>query len=302
MKERLSHWAADIERELEGFCVPESPAHERFAEMLRYGLLGGGKRLRGGLLLAASEAMGGNYEEALRFAAALECIHAFSLVHDDLPAMDDSDTRRGKPSHHKVYGEGMAVLSGDAMLAIAAERMLAITANAGLNTGLNGEDAGEALRGMKRRADAALTIMRSAGMRGIAAGQFMDLEGTGAPQWQDGGFDARAALLTDIDQRTTAEMFRAAVEAGFILAGASDEETKAAVSFGLKMGMVFQIRDDVQDVGADDGLITWPAVYGIEESRRRADELEREALKGIEPLGARCSLLKEFAELMRGFA
>ncbi|GHU66346.1 farnesyl-diphosphate synthase [Clostridia bacterium] len=290
MMDRLTAWAVDIDAELARFCVPESPSHERFAEMLRYGLLNGGKRLRGGLLLTAFEVMGGSDETALTFAAALECIHAFSLIHDDLPAMDNADTRRGKPAHHIVFGDGMSVLSGDALLAIASERMLAMAAKAADPID------------MKRRVEAALTIMRSAGMRGIAAGQFMDLEGTSAPQWRDGGLDERAALLLDIDMRKTAEMFRAAVEAGFILAGADEGEVNAAVSFGLKLGMLFQVRDDVQDVGVDDGLITWPAVYGVEESKSRADELEREALGALEPLGYKGKALAEFLYMMRAFA
>ncbi|MDR1598845.1 MAG: polyprenyl synthetase family protein [Oscillospiraceae bacterium] len=292
MRERLAGWASGIERELAGFCEPEGPEYERFANMLRYGLLGGGKRLRGGLLLAAYGAMGGDDldGEALRFAAALECVHAFSLIHDDLPSMDNAAERRGKPSHHMVYGEGMSVLSGDALLAIAAERMLDMTAKAV-----------DPIR-VRRRVGASLAVTRSAGTRGIALGQFMDLEGTRSPRWMGGGVGGRAALLADIDQRKTAEMFRAALEAGFTLAGAEDWEIAAAVSFGLKLGMLFQIRDDIQDVGADEGMVTWPAVHGLDESKRRADALERGALSDLGKLGGRGLPLAEFAEMMRGFS
>ncbi|MDR0397040.1 MAG: polyprenyl synthetase family protein [Oscillospiraceae bacterium] len=292
MKERLAAWAKDIERELSGFCEPEAPEYEEFSRMLGYGLLGGGKRLRGGLLLAAYETMGGDGEdgEALRYAAALECIHAFSLIHDDLPSMDDADTRRGKPAHHKAYGEGMAVLSGDALLAIAAERMIVKASEAMV------------FERMKRRVDAARAVLTAAGMRGIAVGQYLDMVGTGSVRWKDGGIEDRAALLEDIDRRKTAEMFRAAAEAGFRLAGASESEIEAAVSFGLKLGMLYQLRDDLQDADTDKGQITWPVVYGINESKRKAEEWERAALAALWKLGGRGAPLAQFVEMMREFA
>ncbi|MCL1963562.1 MAG: polyprenyl synthetase family protein, partial [Firmicutes bacterium] len=222
-----------------------SGAPEPLLGAMRYSLLAGGKRLRPVLLLAACEMGGGDLEAAMPFACGLEMIHAYSLIHDDLPAMDNDDLRRGKPTNHKVFGEGMAVLAGDGLLSLAFAVML---------------DAAETPAAV----DAARQIARAAGVAGMVGGQCADIA-CGAEK--RGGADE----LMYIHRHKTAGLFTGGVCAGLTLAGAQPILLEAGAAYAAALGLAFQIRDDLLDIegnaavlgkatgmDASAGKLTWP--------------------------------------------
>lgn len=233
-----------------------------------YSLEAGGKRLRPVMLLAACEMAGGQAETALPFACALEMIHTYSLIHDDLPAMDNDDLRRGKPTNHKVYGEDVAILAGDGLLNAAAELMTASAVRMGDMRGI---------RAME-------IIMRHAGVTGMIAGQTADVT--------SGGKKPETSLVTYIHTHKTADLLEAAVEAGLALAGAGEQELRNGHDFALHLGLAFQMTDDLLDVTGDaavmgknphmdENRMTWVALRGISGTREDASreiDAAREAL------------------------
>ena len=252
---------------------------------MAYSLEAGGKRLRPVLLLAACEMAGGSLDEALPFACALEMIHTYSLIHDDLPAMDNDDLRRGRPTSHKVFGEAMASLAGDGLLHAAAELMLRAACAMG------------DLRGTR----AAEAILRRAGVTGMVAGQTMDVTGEGSEPTME--------KVTYIHLHKTADLLTAPMEAGLLLAGAAEKQVKAGIAYGQRLGVAFQIVDDVLDVqgatallgkstGKDEaqGKLTWVAVRGIEQARADAAGEVAEAIRALEALDMDTNFLKALAQ------
>src|SRR5579872_821801 len=232
---------------------------------MRYSIFAGGKRIRPALCLAAAEACGGNLQDAMPLACAVECIHTYSLIHDDLPAMDNDDFRRGKPTNHKVFGEGIAVLAGDALLTEA----FAI--------------AGQ-FRGTERYSarDIVLEIAGAAGSRQLIAGQVADLEGEGK--------GISAAQLKYIHERKTSALLRCSTRLGGMSANCMPEQLRALSAFGYNVGLAFQIIDDILDVtqtteqlgktaGKDTAAqkATYPSIIGIKKSRKIAEELTERA-------------------------
>ena len=224
---------------------------------MTYSLEAGGKRLRPVMLLAACEMAGGQAEVALPFACALEMIHTYSLIHDDLPAMDNDDLRRGKPTNHKVFGENIAILAGDGLLNAAAELMTVSAVRIG------------DLRGIR----AMEMIMRHAGVTGMIAGQTEDVLSEGKKPDE--------TLITYIHTRKTADLLQAAVEAGLALAGASESDIQAGREYALHLGLAFQMTDDLLDVTgdaavmgknphADENKMTWVALKGVEGTEKDA--------------------------------
>ena len=197
---------------------------EQLLKAMKYSLEAGGKRLRPVMLLAACEMAGGDTETALPFACAIEMIHTYSLIHDDLPAMDNDDLRRGKPTNHKVFGEDLAILAGDGLLNAAAELM-----------------ARTALRLADSRGIRALEIiMRHAGVTGMIAGQSIDVTSEGMKPEED--------RVRYIHEHKTADLLEAPVEAGLVLAGAGDREICAGHEYARHLGLAFQMTDDLLDV------------------------------------------------------
>ena len=244
---------------------------ERLLGAMCYSLEAGGKRLRPVMLLAACEMAGGDAEFALPFACALEMIHTYSLIHDDLPAMDNDDFRRGKPTNHKAFGEGMAVLAGDGLLNAAAELMT--------RTALKLADS-RGIRAME-------IIMRHAGVTGMIAGQAADLINEGETPRKD--------LVTYIHSHKTADLLEAPMEAGLVLAGADEEACLLGRVYGYHLGLAFQMTDDLLDVtgdavlmgkktGADAGLnkMTWVALRGVEGTEKDAAEQTELAAKAAD--------------------
>lgn len=252
-------------------------------EAMHYSLSAGGKRLRPVLLLAACETLGGNAADVLPFACALEMIHTYSLIHDDLPAMDNDDLRRGRPTSHKVYGEGMAILAGDGLLSAAMELML----RHAVRLGMPGIRAAEA-------------IARRAGVTGMIAGQVMDVTGEGSHPTRE--------KVEYIHRHKTADLLTAPIEAGFLLAGADDATVAAGCAYGLGLGLAFQMVDDLLDVEGDaaslgktpgkdaaEGKLTWVAVRGMEGTRQDAAAAVDAAVAALQDVPGETDFLKDLA-------
>ena len=250
-----------------------------------YSLFPGGKRLRPLLALATCRACGGRVRDVLPAAAALEMIHTYSLIHDDLPALDDDDLRRGRATSHRVFGEAMAILAGDALLTHAFEVAATLPAGAARD---------------RRRLQAIQVLARAAGVSGMIAGQVMDLETEGRPY--------SYARLQRIHRGKTGALISAAVQIGGIMAGASPSVLRRLARYGDGIGLAFQIIDDILDregsverLGKRTGKdararkATFPALLGMEASRRRARRAVEEAVRALGPLGRRGRPLAEIA-------
>ncbi len=277
-----------IDRVLERLLPRAKSETRTVGEAMRYAILGGGKRLRPILALAAIEACGGNDETFLEAASALELIHTYSLIHDDLPAMDDDDLRRGRPTVHRVFGEAQAILAGDALLTLAFELL---------------GSRPEGVANAAQRAEAVVVAARRAGIEGMVGGQVADLEA----ELRAIGPDE----LRWIHRRKTGALFSASSEIGAIHAGVDGEHRAALAEYGEALGLAFQIVDDILDrtgnsetlgktPGKDlrSGKSTFPALFGLDESRRQAQALVERALDCLRPLG----LLTETLEALAGFA
>lgn len=283
LKERCAYIEAALEK-----AVPEQTAFPPIIfEAMRYSLLAGGKRLRPMMLLAACEAVGGRKEDALPFACALEMIHTYSLIHDDLPAMDNDDYRRGRLTNHKVYGEDMAILAGDGLLHHAMETM----ADACLKNPT------------PQTAGAMKAIAHGAGIQGMLVGQVVDVFMEGKPLDKD--------TLDFIHLHKTAAMIRGALEAGAVCGGANAEMVAEFGLAGEKIGVAFQILDDILDVTSTleelgkpihsdekNQKTTYVTLFGIEKSREIAAQLSDEAIAVWEKQGESCTFLRELTKYL----
>jgi geranylgeranyl diphosphate synthase, type II len=252
---------------------------------MRYSLLAGGKRLRPILCLASCEAIGGNVELAMPTACALEMIHTMSLIHDDLPAMDDDDYRRGKLTNHKVYGEDIAILAGDGLLAYAFEYIATQT---------QGVSADRVLKAIAH-------LARAVGADGLVGGQVVDLESEGK--------DISVETLTYIHNHKTGALLEACVICGAVLAGATEAEIAKLSQFAQKIGLAFQIIDDILDITATQAELgktagkdlqaqkaTYPKLWGLAESKRQADKLVADAKSILAEFGDRAIPLQALAD------
>jgi len=278
-----------IERALDRYLPKATAKPATLHRAMRYSLFAGGKRLRPILCLAAAEACGGKIGNALPLACALECIHTYSLVHDDLPSMDNDDFRRGRPTCHKIFGDGIAVLAGDALLTIAFE----IVSNAK----------------PAPRYDTSILLREiavAAGSQKLIAGQVADLEAEGRNVKRD--------QLQFIHENKTAAILRSSVRLGAMSANADARKLSAVTRFGQRLGLAFQIIDDILDVTQSSEILgksagkdvaakkaTYPAVIGLEKSRAEARRLTRQAHNALsvfrsrdaEPLHALANYLLE---------
>lgn len=246
---------------------------EKIYESMRYSLLAGGKRLRPILCLATCEMLGGTLEMAMPTACALEMIHTMSLIHDDLPAMDNDDYRRGKLTNHKVYGEDIAILAGDGLLTYAFEYPITQTKNVPA----------------ERLLKVVAKLAKAVGAEGLVGGQVVDLE-------CEGKTDTSLETLNYIHNHKTAALLEACVVCGGILAGASEEDIERLSRYSQNIGLAFQIIDDILDitatqeelgksVGKDIAAqkVTYPSLWGIEKSRQQADQLIAAACQELQP-------------------
>jgi geranylgeranyl diphosphate synthase type II len=272
-----------VNRALDSFLPKATAKPATIHRAMRYSLFAGGKRLRPSLCLAAAEACGGDPALAMPLACAVECIHTYSLIHDDLPAMDDDDYRRGRLTNHKVFGEGIAVLAGDALLTQAFE----IAAQC---------------RGWPRYShkDVILELAGAAGSLKLVAGQVADLEAEGKA--------ISTRQLRYIHERKTSALLCCSVRLGGMSANCKPAQLAALTAFGYNVGLAFQVIDDILDVtqtsdklgktaGKDvaAGKATYPAIVGLEESRRIAERLTRRAFAALEPFRGKARALEAIA-------
>ncbi len=275
-KTYLEHQARAANAELEKILPAETVRPARLHQAMRYSVFAGGKRLRPALCIAACEACGGTADQALRAAGALELLHTYTLIHDDLPAMDDDTLRRGRPTCHIQFDEATAVLAGDALLTLAFE----VLAEVPLRPGSGQASIGSAL---------ALELAKAAGSQGVIGGQAEDLAAEGQP--------ANADLLNYIHRHKTAALIRAACVMGGLCAGANFQGLEKLAVYGENTGLAFQLIDDLLDetsteealgknIGSDKekGKMTWPAVHGSEATHRRIEELTATACEAADSL------------------
>ena len=286
LKRYLAARQLEVDRALDRYLPKASTKPATIHKAMRYSLFAGGKRLRPILCLAAAEACGGQTFPALPLAAAVECIHTYSLIHDDLPSMDNDDFRRGRPTCHKVFGDGIAVLAGDALLTLAFEIATHV----------------EPTRRYSLR-EIVVEIAIAAGSRKLIAGQVADLEGEGKA--------ITRAQLRYIHENTTAALLTASVRLGAMTANASEKQLAAITDFGQALGLAFQVIDDILDVtqtseklgksaGKDVAAkkATYPAVIGLEKSRAEARRLTSQAAIALKPFGSRADKLNEIASYL----
>ncbi len=272
---------ADIDSTLESAIGQTQGRSASLAAAMRYAVVGGGKRFRATLAIAAAEMVGGTYERALRIGAAIECVHAQSLIHDDLPCMDNDEFRRGKPTVHRKFDEATAVISGDSLLALAFEILADERTHPDATV----------------RARLVLRLAQAVGQDGLAGGQMLDL------------YPPAVATIHDMEaceSRKTGALIRYAVEAGALLGNCSQEELERLIRFAETLGLVFQIRDDVLDAIGDasevgkalgkdiaSGRASATAVLGVEDAIRQSHRLERECFEALSGFGSNALVLKD---------
>jgi len=273
-----------VEKALDKSLPIEKP--EKIYEAMRYSLLAGGKRLRPILCLAVAELLGQTQDVAMPTACALEMIHTMSLIHDDLPAMDNDDYRRGRLTNHKVYGEDIAILAGDGLLAYAFEFVAIKTSSI-----------------PSERIVKVLAILgKAVGANGLVGGQVLDLE-------CEGKADVTADTLSFIHRRKTGALLEACVASGAVLAGASEDDLARLSVYAQNIGLAFQIVDDILDVTATSEELgktagkdisaqkaTYPRIWGLDTSRQKAEELIKNAIAQLDIYGDKAQPLRAIAE------
>ena len=287
LKNYLENRRAMVETALERVLPPEAAPPTRIHQAMRYSVLAPGKRLRPILVVAGAEAVGGRAETVLDTACALELIHAYSLIHDDLPAMDDDDYRRGRLTNHKVFGEAVAILAGDALLTLAF-RLVASNA-ARIAPGVVGLVVAE--------------VADAAGTDGMVGGQVVDIESEGKT--------ISAEMLDYIHLHKTAALIRVALRVGAVLAGGREQVVDAISRAGEALGLAFQIVDDILDVegnlaelgktaGSDERKqkATYPSVHGLPASKARARDLIEETKRLLTPLGPSAEPIRALADFV----
>jgi len=282
----LATRAETVNRALDRFLPSEKTKPATIHRAMRYSLFAGGKRMRPAVLLAAAQACGGSEPNALPLACAVECIHTYSLIHDDLPAMDNDDFRRGKPTNHKVFGEGIAVLAGDALLTQAFEIAAQCQASPRYS-----------------HAKIILEIARASGSLQLVGGQVADLEGENKK--------LSVAKLRYIHERKTSALLTCAVRLGGMSANCTAAQLAALTDFGHHVGLAFQVIDDILDVtqtseqlgktaGKDvaEQKATYPSIVGLEKSRKIAQQLTAKAFAALDLFRGKAVALEALAEFL----
>lgn len=282
----MNDYAKIIEEELISYLPKKYKYEKNLISSMEYSLTAGGKRIRPMLAIEFAKLCGGTQEAVMPFACAVEMIHTYSLIHDDLPCMDNDDMRRGKPTNHKVYGENIALLAGDALLTLAFQTILSEKAIA--------------LNGSEKCAKAGSVLAECAGAVGMVGGQTIDLESENKQITDE--------LLKIMDIKKTGALISAACQLGCISAGANDEQLKAAADYALNIGIAFQIVDDILDVTSDTETLgkpvgsdeqnkksTYVSLLGIEKCREISRELTEKAVSSLSVFESDTEELKKFA-------
>lgn len=288
MKEQLKEKAALIDKHLDAYLTVKDNPQKIIYEAMRYSVFAGGKRLRPILMLGVCEMCGGDISEVLPFACAMEMIHTYSLIHDDLPAMDNDALRRGKATSHIKYGEAVAILAGDALLSRAFE----------IVSEYNGSEPQKAIKAINM-------LAASSGTEGMIGGQVVDIESEGKEITLD--------ELRYLHLGKTGAIIRSACTIGALLGGGSEEEIKAVDEFAQNLGIAFQIQDDILDVtgseeelgkpigsDAEEGKNTYMSLLGLEKSKQLAREYSESAKKSLDIFGDRARFLRELTDYLTG--
>lgn len=275
-----------IETLLNEYMPKEEGYQQTVIQAMNYSLKAGGKRLRPILTLESCKIVGGKEEDAIPFAVAIEMIHTYSLIHDDLPALDNDDLRRGKPTNHKVFGEAMATLAGDALLNYAFEIML--------SSSIDKKDSNKYLKAINE-------VAKHAGIYGMIGGQVVDVESENKIIDKD--------KLDFIHLNKTAAMIIGCMRAGAIIGGASEEELEKVTKYGKNIGLSFQIVDDILDITGDEAKLgkpigsdiensksTYPSLLGLEKSRQIARQLIDEGKSSIDDLSSEIDFLNQLGD------
>jgi len=283
-KEKQLYFVAIIEESLASSITIENPYYPKLKEAMQYSLMAGGKRLRPVLALATAEIFEKELQEVLAYACSIEMIHTYSLIHDDLPSMDNDDYRRGKLTNHKVFGEAMAILAGDALLNLAYENMLtdALSSN------------------NSRKLKAMSIIAEYAGASGMIGGQVIDLASEGKSVDSD--------KLKAMHRLKTGALIKAPVESAAIICGANDNELKLLSSYAANLGLAFQIKDDIldvegsiEDMGKNPGSdalcekSTYVTMYGLDKSKKLLEDVTNEGVSYLDTFDTKAQFLKELA-------
>ena len=289
-----NQYLSRIEEALTSYLPAKDCLQKDVIEAMEYSLLAGGKRIRPTLTLEFCRVCGGDVQAAMPFACAVEMIHSYSLIHDDLPCMDNSDLRRGRPANHIQYGEDIALLAGDGLLTLAFE------------TALSPESI--KLAGAQRGAEAARLLAKAAGAEGMVGGQVIDL--------QHENQRAPIEVLLEMDRKKTGALIQAAAQMGCAVAGADQKQREAAVEYAACVGLAFQIRDDILDVisdpetlgkpvGSDDKneKSTYVSLLGMEKAQQLVNELTQQAESALSAFSEDTAFLREFAQSLanRGY-
>lgn len=287
LKKYLKEQCTRIDTALDRFLPAETELPHSVHKAMRYSIFAGGKRVRPILMLAACEAVGGDCERAIPAACSMEMIHTYSLIHDDLPAMDDDDFRRGNPTNHKVFGEAIAILAGDALLTEAFK----LASDSRFTVGCEPSGLLAVIH----------EIATCAGSYGMVGGQVIDME-------SEGRQDIDLATVQYIHTHKTGALIKASVVAGALLGNASEQQLAAITRYGEAAGLAFQIADDILDIegtteeigkdaGSDEarGKATYPAVMGLAAAKEEARLMMDEALRALEIFGAAADPLREIA-------
>jgi len=288
-KGMLKSRKVEFEKLIDNYFETEKAPQKKIFEAMNYSLNAGGKRLRPILVLEACGLVNGNEKIAQDFACALEMIHTYSLIHDDLPAMDDDDLRRGKPTNHKVYGEGIAILAGDGLLNYAYEKMIQSSLK-------HPENAEQCLRAIGE-------VAKYSGVHGMIGGQVVDLES-----------ENKAVDIDTVDfihKHKTAALIIGSMRCGAIIGGASEKELEIITTYAEKIGLAFQIVDDILDIVGDQEKLgkdigsdqenhksTYPSLLGLDESRSIARKLIKESKETIEHFGTKAEFLIELSDFL----
>lgn len=285
-KEELEQKAAMVEDALNRYLPPPDTYPPLIHQAMRYSVMGGGKRLRPALVMAGAETVGGSAVDVLPAACAIELIHAYSLVHDDLPAMDNDDYRRGKPTNHKVYGEAMALLAGDALLTLAFKLLAECPSS-------HPKDVVRVIH----------EIALGAGTLGLIGGQVVDTFSAGE--------EIDEKLLNYIHRNKTGAMYRLSVRSGAILAGAKEKELANLTEYAEHLGLAFQIKDDILDCEGDEKKLgkpvgsdirnkkaTYPSLFGMENSREKARVAINNAIAALRTFGSKADFMRVLAKFV----
>lgn len=289
MKSYLAFWGSKVEEFFESYMQPYDDHIKGLNDAMRYSLFAGGKRIRPALIYSSYGIFEGYFDKVTPFAAAVEMLHTYSLIHDDLPAMDNDDFRRGKPTNHKVYGDATAILAGDGLLTKAFEVMCSRDINPDVSSEL--------------MLEAAYKLAEASGDRGMVGGQYADMEA------ESGTFNSKTVDF--IHTNKTSKILAYCAELGAILGYGTADDRQRLNGYGLRIGLAFQIVDDILDItsttevlgkdaGSDieNGKATYPAVHGIDESHRKAELLIEEALDILSPYGNTADPCREIAKFI----